>query len=72
MSNKLVLTIPVAFLVLVAACLSAFGADRFASNNETSFDSDWRFLRADADGVEAPGFDDSAWRRARFAARLEH
>jgi beta-galactosidase len=27
-----------------------------------SFDSDWRFLRADAPGAEAPGFDDSAWR----------
>ncbi len=26
------------------------------------FDSNWRFLRADAPGAEAPGFDDSAWR----------
>ena len=26
------------------------------------FDADWRFLRADAPGAEAPGFDDSAWR----------
>ena len=27
-----------------------------------SFDSDWRFLRADAPGAEAPGFDDTTWR----------
>ena len=26
------------------------------------FDSGWRFLRADAPGAEAPGFDDSTWR----------
>jgi beta-galactosidase len=27
-----------------------------------SFDSDWRFLRADAPGAEAPDFDDTTWR----------
>jgi beta-galactosidase len=27
-----------------------------------SFDEGWRFLRADAPGAEAPGFDDSRWR----------
>ena len=26
------------------------------------FDADWRFLKADAPGAEAPGFDDSKWR----------
>ena len=26
------------------------------------FDSDWRFIRADAKGAEEPGFDDTAWR----------
>src|ERR1035441_1367201 len=26
------------------------------------FDEGWRFLRADAPGAEAPGFDDAAWR----------
>ena len=29
----------------------------------TSFDDDWRFLKADAEGAERPDFDDSAWRR---------
>jgi beta-galactosidase len=27
------------------------------------FDSDWRFLRADAPGAEVPEFDDSTWRK---------
>jgi beta-galactosidase len=26
------------------------------------FDSDWRFIRADANGAEEPGFDDTKWR----------
>jgi beta-galactosidase len=28
----------------------------------TSFDSDWRFLKADAPGAEKSGFEDAAWR----------
>jgi beta-galactosidase len=28
----------------------------------TSFDSDWRFLKADAEGAEKPEFSDAAWR----------
>jgi beta-galactosidase len=28
-----------------------------------SFDSDWRFLKADAPGAERPDFDDSTWRK---------
>ena len=46
----------------VAGCLvgavSAFGA----ADGSWNFDSDWRFLCADAPGAEAPGFDDSGWR----------
>ncbi len=49
-----------AFLVVAACCMGASGADR-VNNHETSFDSNWRFLRADAPGAEAPGFDDTAW-----------
>lgn len=33
-----------------------------AEPRERSFDSDWRFLRSDAAGAEAPAFDDSTWR----------
>jgi beta-galactosidase len=34
-----------------------------ADKREQSFDSGWRFLRSDVSGGEAPGFDDSKWRR---------
>jgi beta-galactosidase len=62
MTIRFVLAMPVAFLVLVAACMNASGADRFATSRGTSFDSEWRFLRADAAGAETPGFDDRSWR----------
>ena len=45
-----------AALFVVAA--AALGAGR----TTTSFDADWRFLKADAPGAEAPDFDDHAWR----------
>lgn len=33
-----------------------------AAERTRSFDQDWRFLRGDAPGAEAPSFDDSGWR----------
>ncbi|HEX7570180.1 MAG TPA: hypothetical protein VF492_06720, partial [Verrucomicrobiae bacterium] len=54
---------PVTLFVLATCCMSAFGANHAGDNRETAFDSDWRFLRADASGADAPGFDDAAWRR---------
>ena len=33
-----------------------------ADYHQNSFDSGWRFLRADAPGAEAPSFDDATWR----------
>jgi len=33
-----------------------------AESRDRSFDSGWRFLRADAAGAEAAGFDDTQWR----------
>jgi len=51
---------PVTLFVLATCCMSAFGANHAGDNRETSFDSDWRFLRADASGADAPGFDDAA------------
>jgi beta-galactosidase len=50
-----------AFLVVAACCMGVSGADR-VNHHGISFDSDWRFLRADAPGAEAAGFDDTAWR----------
>src|SRR5258708_32504732 len=48
-------------LPLVA--LFAFGlATAAASERQTlTFNLDWKFLKADPAGAEAPGFDDSAW-----------
>ena len=63
MTVRFVLTMWVAVVLFVAACMNAGGADRLAMHLETSFDSDWRFLRADARGAETATFDDSAWRR---------
>lgn len=45
---------------IVTASLGAFGAPPAATRR--SFDADWRFLRADAPGAEAPAFADGAWR----------
>ncbi|MFO1511824.1 MAG: glycoside hydrolase family 2 TIM barrel-domain containing protein [Verrucomicrobiota bacterium] len=47
---------------LVACCLGASGESRTATQRDRSFDSGWRFLRADAPGAEAAAFDDSQWR----------
>jgi beta-galactosidase len=44
-------------LAIVAA-----GAATAAEMRDRSFDSGWRFLRADAPGAEAASFDDSEWR----------
>jgi len=49
-------------LALAGGCYGALSADPAANSRDRSFDSDWRFLRADASGAEAPGFDDSGWR----------
>lgn len=35
------------------------------------FDPGWRFLKADAEGAEAPGFDDSSWQTANLPHGLE-
>jgi beta-galactosidase len=61
------------FICCLTGCMdtktSLFG--RSAQNNVSgttrnlsskSFDSDWRFIRADANGAEESGFDDTAWR----------
>jgi len=52
----------VTFLALATFGMPAPGADRSPGGHAVSFDSDWRFLRADATGADAPGFDDKAWR----------
>ena len=55
--TKAVLT-TIAVGILYSAAMTAHAAD----NRDRSFDSGWRFLRAEAPGAEASGFDDSKWR----------
>jgi beta-galactosidase len=50
------------FATLGLFAIIAAGAADAAENRDRSFDSGWRFLRADAPGAEASGFDDSKWR----------
>jgi len=55
------------FSLVIIGCLIAVQTATAASavtepGRESNFDSDWRFLRADAPGAETPEFDDAAWR----------
>ena len=52
----------VVFAILAGWCCAALTAAPAAGHRDRSFDSGWRFLRADAPGAEAPAFDDSKWR----------
>lgn len=61
------------FTLLVAVLLSGCATSKSTAStsvtitNEVritrSFDSDWRFLKSDAEGAEQPNFDDSSWRQ---------
>ena len=55
-------------ILLVSLCalpLFAAGAVKTAERRQ-SFNDDWRFLKGDAAGAEAPAFDDSTWRTLRL------
>lgn len=47
---------------LIIGGMNVFAANNAVDSRELSFDTGWRFLRADASGADAPGFDDSTWR----------
>jgi beta-galactosidase len=49
--------------VLSLVNFGALFAGSAADSRDRSFDTGWRFLRADAPGAEAPSFNDSAWRK---------
>src|ERR1044071_880954 len=61
------LRITTAFVLLVTAlafaATHAGGRRRASARVTTSFDSDWRFFKGDAQGAERPEFDDAAWRK---------
>src|ERR1044071_4729130 len=48
---------------LVCGLILLAGNSVFGSPRDRSFDSDWRFLRADAPGAEVPEFNDLTWRK---------
>ncbi|HEU5396761.1 MAG TPA: hypothetical protein VFV81_06315, partial [Verrucomicrobiae bacterium] len=52
--------LPLAVLLVGGWCGAV--AAPAAGDRDRSFDADWRFLRAEAPGAEAPAFDDSPWR----------
>jgi beta-galactosidase len=66
LKRTLVYEILFTLIIILAAC-SAANAARPIINRQTrivqSFDSDWRFLKADAPGAERVNFADAAWRR---------
>jgi beta-galactosidase len=50
---------------ILAGCAAIPGSkdtNNLSAFDDRAFDSDWRFIRADAPGAENPEFDDSAWR----------
>jgi beta-galactosidase len=49
-------------VALAALVCLAMIVGQAAPRKTTPFDADWRFLKADAPGAEAPGFDDASWR----------
>ncbi|MEO7932608.1 MAG: glycoside hydrolase family 2 TIM barrel-domain containing protein [Chthoniobacterales bacterium] len=63
MKQIVLFSVGITLLALVAGTgCNAFAADSAADIRDCSFDSGWRFLRADAPGAEAAAFDDSRWR----------
>ncbi len=52
-------------LMVAIGCIVNGGAAAAPASGRQilNFDSDWRFLKGDAAGVEKPEFDDSAWRK---------
>ena len=53
----------IGLLVLTAALASAASVRADPGRAIQSFDKDWRFLKGDAAGAEAPAFSDAAWTR---------
>ena len=52
----------VSAFVMAGSCVGVLATTQVINIRDRSFDSGWRFLRADAPGAEAAAFDDSQWR----------
>ena len=60
MKTSVALFVP--FFALLTFGIPTLGANLSPDGHAVSFDSDWRFLRGEAAGADAPGFDDKGWR----------
>ncbi len=62
MLNQTKLSLLALSCALAAVAVGASATTAVINIRDQSFDSGWRFLRADAPGAEAAAFDDSQWR----------
>src|SRR6266702_2940385 len=53
----------VVLLFVLSLNAGLFETVRGQSRQVSSFDSDWRFFKGDAQNAEKPDFDDSSWRK---------
>jgi beta-galactosidase len=62
---KLRISLNLALCVLITLLPLSLQAQKApeGSRNIRNFDNDWRFVKDDANGAEAPAFDDSKWRK---------
>jgi beta-galactosidase len=59
---KIVITLVFSILFILMAMTVTSQKGESASRKILNFDADWRFLKDDAKGADAPVFDDSGWR----------
>lgn len=65
--RQAVVSILLLFLLSTALAASAVTPEvKASSDRRISFNDDWRFLKAAAEGAEKPDFDDSQWREVRL------
>jgi beta-galactosidase len=62
-SYLVLLAVLLCSLVSLPSDIAAQARSRQQARVTTSFDNDWRFLKADATDAEQPDFDDAAWRK---------
>src|SRR5215203_2009179 len=63
MPGRLRITTALVLLLTALASAPLQSQTRGTTRVTTSFDSDWRFFKGDAQGAERPEFDDTSWRR---------
>src|SRR4051812_2978872 len=62
-SSAILLALIVCSLVSLPSEIAAQARSKQGARVTATFDNDWRFLKADAEGAEKPDFNDEAWRK---------